>query len=366
MALGADVSLIPQNIRYGQTLEDDTITAEYNLPENKREAQTPALGDAFPDNTAPWGYIVVNTDWGTPMRRPDQGAQTVTVVFAKVKTPYTSGLDGLRESYRRFETGRLGRYMGTRVFLAADAEAEELAHASLPEAAPMMTTGAWAAALLRDKTVERRWRVGLAKITAIYDTWTEREQFEVIGKGILEARASAFGKLENFEVPGTDKKVGISYVDDDDDVTYKWVAVKGAAAWPYIRGQYRIKVLLNTSDLNALAPLVGKINSEATPNILGAGKNTLWFNDLTLYQRQRGEGRLYDTTVYLAYDAGGWDAANVAQLLKFRVDEDVVFEGGVDKGQKQRTGKWIDAGVDTVNILHSAEADFGLIDGYLA
>jgi len=363
-ALGANVSLVPQSLVYGETLEDYTLQCDYNVPLAYRADQTPQLGDSYPGDTAPWDYIVVETGAYTTGRRPDTGAFHTHVKYAKVKTPYSTSGD-LRESYRKFETGRLGRYMGTRVFLAVDANAEALVEAALPETTPMMADGAWAAALLRDKTIERNWRFGLARITAIYDTWTEREQFEIIGKGILEARATSVGFWENYEVPETNKRVGISYMDDD-DVEHRWVMVKGAAAWPYVRGQYRIKVLLNTSHLNALAPLLGTINDAACSHILGAAKNTLWFNDLTLYQRKRGEGRLYDTTVYLAYDAEGWDAANVAALLKFQTDEDVVHEGGEDKGQKQRVGRWIDAGQDTKNIAPCSEASFNLIDGYLA
>ena len=148
-ALGANVSLVPQSLVYGETLEDYTLQVDYNVPLAYRADQTPQLGDSYPGDTAPWDYIVVETQWGTSMRRPDQGAQIVTVKYAKPKIPFTSGIDGLKETYRKFETGHLSRFMGTRIFLVADAAVEAIVAASLPETTPMAADGPWAAALLR-------------------------------------------------------------------------------------------------------------------------------------------------------------------------------------------------------------------------
>jgi hypothetical protein len=375
MALGANCKLIPESLVYSETLEDYIITAEYNLPANKREAQTPALGDSFPDNEAPWGYIVVSTDWGTPMRRPDQGAQTVTVKFSKPKIPFTSGITGLYEVHRNLATGYRGRVMGTRVFLAADAAAEGLAEAHLPEGTGMAASGTWAAAPLREKAIERRWRVGLARITAIYDSEGDWGLLEQTGKGILEADAAAVEMWNNAAGLGEDKegteiRVGMSFFTEAEPNLEKcWVVVRGNNAWPLVRAQLRIRVLLTESQLAALAPLVGTINSNACPHVLsGAAERTLWFNKLGLRQRNRAAGTRYDTTVYLKYDPDKWDAATEVELQEFDVVRTPVKEDGAAvEGVSHPIGAWVPVGgVDHKQILPSREAAYGIIDSYLA
>lgn len=365
-ALGENVKLVAGSEVYGETLTDYTLQVDYELPLGKRAAEVPALGDSYPDEDAPWDYIVVETGSFTSGRGPARGAYLTGVKYAKVKTPYTSGISGLREAYQKFETGRRGRRMGTRIFYAADADAEGLVAASLVEGTPMGTSGGWAAALLRETTLERRWRVGLARITAVYDSYAESGELEPTGRGILEADIAAVRMWNTFKVD--DHPVGVPFKDDASETRRRWAIIEGANAWPYVRAQLRIKVLLNTSQLKALAPLVGRVNSSACPKILGAGKHALWFNDLTLRQRKRAEGRRYDTIVYLMLDSAGWDAKTIAQLQEYRIDQTKVFEddGETDTKQWQRMGVWVPVeGTDTEELLGMTAASFGVINAYL-
>ena len=367
-ALGANVKLVPGSEVYTQTLEDDILEVDYELPLDYHEDEVPALGDSYPGQTAPWDYIVVQTGSFTSRSGPARGAYLTGVKYARAKTPYDSGIDGLREMHRRFETGRLGRYMGTRIFLAADADAENIVAAALPEGTRMTTNNAWAAALLREKQIEKRWRVGLTKITAVYDTYTEwGGGGEVLhpGKGILEydATATRMWNLNKQDVAG--HIIGVPFKDDDHEWN-RWVVIKGSNAWPLVTAQLRIRVLLGESGHNALAPLTGKVNSGACPKIIRAGAHTLWFNKL--YSRQRpGGGNLYECAIYLKYDPEGWDTESEAQLQKFQVDEVPVLEDGVDNGQKQRVGDWLPvANTATVPFKGWKEASFAVINGYLA
>ncbi len=373
--LGANVSLVPESVAHRETLEDDIITCDYNLPPAYREAEVPVLGDAYPDDTAPWGYIVTHTGSATSRKSPDQGAYITGVEYRQVKTPFASGIDGLREAYRKFRTGRRGRRMGTRIFYAADADAEALVEDSLPEGLPMAEGGQWVGALLRETILEQRWRVGLAKITAIYDTYAEHGDLEPTGRGILEADAAAVRMWNNFKVEvGEDETreehvVNVPFKDDESETRRRWAVIEGANAWPYVRAQLRIKALLTESQLNALAPLVGKVNDDTCLAILNAPKHTLWFNQLTMRQRQRSEGRRYDTIVYLMLDPLGWDAKTIAELQEYRVEETPVFEadGETDTERKQRIGVWVPvANTPTKKLLGWVEDDFDIINGYLA
>jgi len=368
MALGANVKLIPQNVRYGDTLTDELKTVDYNLPFSKREAQVPRPGDAYPDDTAPWGFIVIGTGSETTRKTPDQGAQVTNVVYAKVKTPFTSGITGLREAYRKFETGRRGRRMGTRIFYAEDSAAGGLIEGALPEGLPMAQSGQWAAALLRESILEHRWRVGLAKITAVFDTYAEQGELEPTGRGILEADVSAVRMWNNFKIPGTNYVANVPFKDSTSETRRRWAIIEGANAWPYVRAQLRIRVLLNQSQLGALAPLVGKINNKGCKHIVNAPKHTLWFNDLALRQRKRAEGKRYDTIVYLMYEPAGWDAATIAELQEYRVDQTKVYEddGTTNTGQWQRMGVWVPVpNTETKKLLGGVLASFAVIDRYL-
>ena len=369
-AHGANVKLVPDSVDYDETLEDYIIQAEYSLPSLKRAAQTPALGDAFPDDAdgAPWGYIITEQHWGLSSRRPAQGARILAVRYAKVKTPFTSGITGLREAYRKFETGRRGRRMGTRIFYAADTDAGGLIESALPEGLAMAEGGQWAGALLRETILEQRWRVGLARITAVYDTYAEQGELEPTGRGILEADISATRMWNTQAVDETGEKIGVPFIDTTTGQRRSWVVIKGSNAWPFITADLRIKVTLTTSQLNVLAPLCGKVNSNPCPAILGSAGKVLWFEDLVLRQRQRAAGRRYDTTIYLKYNALGWDTLTEAQLQYYKVSEVKVFdEDGVDTKKKQRTATWETvADTETKKLLGWTEGNFGVINGYLA
>jgi len=369
-AHGANVKLVPDSVDYDETLEDYIIQAEYSLPSLKRAAQTPALGDAFPDDAdgAPWGYIITEQHWGLSSRRPAQGARILAVRYAKVKTPFTSGITGLREAYRKFETGRRGRRMGTRIFYAEDTDAGGLIEGSLPEGLPMAESGQWAAALLRETILEQRWRAGLAKITAVYDTYAEHGELEPTGRGILEADVSAVRMWNNFTIPGTDYVANVPFKDSASKTRRRWTIIEGANAWPYVRAQLRIKVVLTTSQLNMLAPLVGKVNSAGCGHILNAPPRTLWFNDISMRQRKRAEGKRYDTIVYLMLEPLGWDEKTLAELQEYRVDQTKVYEedGKTDTKLWQRMGVWVPVDdVEHKKLLGSTEGDFGVIDRYL-
>jgi len=375
MTLGANVKLVPENVIYGETLEDYTITADYNLPPAKRTAQVPALGDAYPGDrylaaqTAPWGYIVIETGSATSHRTPDQGAYTTRVQYAKPKVPFTSGVTGLYEVARRPETGRRGRRMGIRVFLAAEADAEAIADASLPELVPMAASGNWQYALLREKQIEHRWRVGIAKITAVYDSYAPIGDVIYVNKGILEADATAVMMWNREVVPGTTRRIDEIYFDAaDSNVPKQWVRVAGNNGWPLVKANLRIRAVLTSSNLAAIKGLVGTVNSDACPNILNAGAGTLWFDKFSMRQRQRGQSTLYDCIIGLAADPLGWDSRTLAQLQKYEVRQaPVLTVAGVDTGQKISRGSWVpNSGADPTKMpIPGNTANFSILNGYL-
>lgn len=366
--LGANVSLIPESVAYAETLEDYIITCDYNIPPNKRAAQVPKLGDSFPGETAPWDHIIVETGSLTSRKSPDQGAYITGVRYAKAKIPFTSGIEGLKEVYRKPETGRRGRYAGTRVFLAVDSTAEATADTLLPELLPMAATGSWATALLREKQIERNWRTGLAKITALYDSYAPIGEIIVVNKGILEADASAVMVWNRDVVPGTTYRIDEIY--REDGVRKQWVRVKGNNGWPLVRADFRIRAVLTASNLSAVKGLVGAVNNNVCTHILGAAERTLWFNKFSMRQRKRGGNVLFDCIIGLAYDPLEWDAETIAQLQKYVVCEEEVLgvDGVTPTGELMRTGSWVPVeGVGTKPMpFTDYTASFTLLDGYLS
>ena len=369
----ATLKLVPENVVYSETLEDYTLTCDYNLPIAKRAAQVPALGSAYPGDrylaaqTAPWGYICIETGSGTSHRTPDQGAYTTRCQYAKPKVPFTSGISGLYEVARRPETGRRGRYMGIRVFLVAEADAESIAEASLPELTPMAASGNWQYALLREKQIEKRWRVGIAKITAAYDTYAPIGEVIYVNKGILEADASAVMMWNRDVVPGTTRRIDEIYWDGS--VRKCWVKVAGNNGWPLVRADMRIRAVLTSSNLALVKGLVGAVNSNGCPNIVNAAAGTLWFDKFSMRQRKRGQSTLFDCIIGLAYDPAGWDAKTLAQLQKYDIRREIVYEAdGTTVVGKHTVGSWIpnsDADPTEIPITDNT-ASFATLNGYLS
>jgi hypothetical protein len=373
MTLGANVTLVPESVVYGETLEDYLLQCDYSIPPGFRAAQTPKLGDPYPGDTAPWGYIVVETGSATAYHGVDRGAYLTGVKYAKPKIPFTSGIPGLYEIARKKATARLGRRLGERVFLAADANADALAEANLAEGVPMEGSGSWMAAVLREKTIERRWRVGIAKITAQYDSYAQMGEVMVVGKGLLECDAESI--LKDF--PDIDSQLGghqvdVPYFDTDKDKIMCWLPIKGPCDYKIslVRAKLRIRVILSSSNLASLCPLVGKINSDACPHIIGAGKWQLWFVDLSFRQRKYGQSSLYDCIIYLLYHPVAWEEETVVQLHEHSIIQQPVRRGAtyMDTGQKQRLSHWIpQTGTANIKKMKPAdEASFALINGYLA
>jgi len=371
--LGANVKLIPESVVYGETLEDDTLTVDYDLPIAKRAAQTPKVGEAYPGDryiaaqTAPWGYTVLEVGSATSRKSPDQGAYITGVKYAKPKVPFDSGISGLYEVARRPDTGRRGRRMGIRVFLAADNDAEGIADASLPELTPMAAAGNWQYALLREKQIERRWRVGIARITAVYDTYAPIGEVIYVNKGILEADVSAVMMWNKDVVPGTTHRIDEIYWDGS--VRKSWVRVQGNNGWPLVRADLRIRAVLTSSNLAAVLGLVGKVNEFGCPNILGAPARTLWFDKFNMRQRKRGQGTLFDCIIGLAAEPLGWDSVTLAQLQKYDIRQEVIFKAdGVTEIGKHTVGSWIpnsDAAPTKIPIPGNV-ASFALLNGYLS
>ena len=367
MSLGENTKLVPENIVYGETLEDYTLTVDYNLPPAKRAAQVPALGDPYPGDrytaaqTAPWGYIVVQHDSATSHRTPDQGAYTTRVVYAKPKVPFASGITGLYEVYRRPETGRKGRYMGRRVFLAADANAESLALANLAELTPMFETGNWRYALLREKQIEHNWRVGIARIECVYDSYAEMGEVVHVNKGVLEIADSAEMVWNRCVVPGTKHRIDEIYWGDD-GIRRQWVRVKGNNGWPLVTAASRIRAILTAPYCLSVRALVGHINKDNCPN-MSAAAGTLWFKGMDTHVRPNSASTLYDALLYIAHNPAGWQSETVAELQKYKI----VKEEVEDSGEKVPTGSWVpDTGTDTVEIPPvEIEADFYEVDALL-
>jgi len=370
MALGENVKLIPESVVYGESLEDDLITVDYNLPIGKRAAQTPKVGDPYPGDrylaaqTAPWGYTVLETGSLTSRKSPDQGAYITGVQYAKPKVPYDSGISGLYEVYRKFETGRMGRRYGTRVFLVADANAESAAESAIPVLMPMMPSGAWSVAPLREKTIERRWRVGIAKITCIFDTVSETSELIVLNKGILECDSSVLMRPVRIDLNG--KEIGIPY--KDGNVWKEWRVVKGDKSWPFPKPQPTIHALLDSSNLNAVTAIFGKFNSDACPHILGVSAGKLWFDKLWFRQRRWGSGLIYDVRMGMSVNWDGWDEETKVRLHKYISLENPLYKADstTDTGQKKHIGFWEATGASDENVLPHAKVSFALLNSYLS
>ncbi|MBE3039219.1 MAG: hypothetical protein IMZ62_10460 [Chloroflexi bacterium] len=357
--LGANVTPVPHTIQYAETLEDDLLRQDFAIPLNYRPEQVPQLGDSYPGDTAPWGYIVIEVGSLRPSGGKHSDAYTTTVQYAKPKIPFTSGIDNVKEVKRLKRTGRRGRFMGERVFLTVDSQADTLAETHLKEGTPMETSGVYNKALLREKEIERRWRVGLARITCQYDTYEEWGGSPLyIGQGILEGHADIGEReLYDFKIDGTYKLDEPFLVGTGVDAIFKeWQLVKGMGLYPYPRGVYSIRVTLDTNLLASVMALVGKTNSDACPKILSAPADTLWFNDFDFTQHQYGTGKLYDFVAALAYEPDGWDHANVAQRKRLVIDSNTNVAG------------WIldtSAG-NTKDFTPLTSASFSLLNGFLA
>ena len=369
--LGNNVKLVPESVEYAETDTDLLKKVEYNVPQALWESQAPTFGDAYPGDTAPWGYIVVDVQAGKSARSPDQGAYHGTVTYAQVKTPYTSGITGLREGVRRFGTGRRGRRTGTRVFYTDDNGAEGLVASALREGAPMQASGSWKAAELREKDIECRWRVGLTRVTCQYDSYAPSGEIAAANKCVLEADATAVMMWNRMPVPGTspERRIDEIYFDETAKVRKCWVRVEGNNAFPLVRADYRLRGTLDHSNVAQVGPLVGKVNSDACSHIGGAAGGTLWFNQFSMRQRKRGEGRRYDVVMSLSYDPGGWDSVTKAQLQKCVIrEQDVEDEDGAGLSVYQRLASWVpdDATAKLTEIpLPDGTASLALLNSYL-
>ncbi len=349
------------SLRYWSTLEDDFIEADVYFKSEPTVDELPQLGDIYSGEDTPDAMRVVRVGPYEKKTGRKMGHFMATVRFAAPKISYESGLDGLYEVNRLLRTGRRGRVYGTRVFLAADSDAETLAASYLGEFTPMFDSGPWSEALLRELEIERRWRVGVARLTAVYDNHAENARLEQVGKGLLETDAEPTWMWfnEEFEELGN-RRLGEEWQESGD--WYKWVLSSGAQVWPYVQTQARIRVLVNQGQLDQLAGLVGKVNSQACPHIFSnADALTLWFNGLRTRQRDDGSGRS-DALIFLLFEPSGWDTVNKAIKLKHvvqRIRNEEVPE------EKRLVEAWKPTG-DSVELAGWVNEDFSLIDGFLA
>lgn len=324
---------------------------------------------------------IVTATAGAGQWRPILSHTTAGVVtVAKAWDPLPTGtitykIWAMTEIERKPLTGRKGRHLGTRTFLCVDSVAEALAESMFPELTPMAATGNWQYALLREKQVERRWRVGLAKITCQYDSYAPIGETIVINKGILECEASTIVLWNNDVVPDTDPAVRIDQVYYKDvegkgRVPMKWVKVLGNNGKPLTRAIFQIRALLDTSNLNAVRALVGLINSNTCTNIFGVTAGKLWFNRFNFYQRKWGTGLLFDCIMGLAYDPAGWDTRTQVQLQKYDIERSIISKvDGTPSEQSITTAFWMPdnpTGALTDMPFTDSRVSFALLDGYLA
>jgi len=221
---------------------------------------------------------------------------------------------------------------------------------SLAEGTKMMASSNWQYALLREKQIERNWRVGLAKITARYDSYSAPVEIFTLNKGILERDASAVMLWNRDPVPDTDpaRRIDEIYFDDTDDCYKKWVRVQGNNGWPLVTANLRIRAVLDAATEAVIGSLVGLVNSDDCSALGSAG--TLWFNKFNSRQRKRGwqvegvwySGVLFDCVIGLAKDAAGWSTRTLAQLQKYGVVQHQLEDkdGVAVEGQFLPVGSW--------------------------
>ena len=373
--LGNHVTLVNESVVYGETAEDDTIQCDYAIPDDYRAAEKPRLGDSYPGDTAPWGYIVVETGSFTAPRDNDRGGFITGVKYARAKVPFESGINGVHEIARRKRTGRLGRRMGTRVFLVADSNADALAELNFPELTPMEKVGDWTPALLREKEIERRWRVGIAKITALYDTYAQMGEVLTLGNGVLECDAHAILAPVRFADEKNTKAIEVIQYNSTTKTLRKWAVIKGTQDWPRIRAMLRVRVVLVDDELRELAPLLGKFNSDSCSKIIGATAKELWFVDFQFRQRNKySQGNLNDCLIFLAYQPGGWHGGDInadaftveLQELRNLQQPDYAADNATLTGMTRIVPTWIPvSGTATINVLPDKTASFNIINGYL-
>ena len=307
--------------------------------------------------------------WRPILSNTTAGVLTVEKAWDPLPTgTITYKIWAITEIYRKPMTGRTARYYGIREFLCVDSLAEALAVSVFPALTPMATTGPWSYAPLREKTIERRWRVGLAKITCVYDSHAEWGATLTINKGILEGEALVLE--DEYDFDGTDlegQTIDVPFWVGTDRL--RWHIIKGGKKRRVIKANFIVHAFLDLANLNAVCALVDTINSGPVTHILsGVAAKTLWFNSLKFRQKDRGQGPFYECWIGLAYNADGWQHATTAQKQKFVVAPvpKMKSDGVTPTGQIQHTWTWKSAGAADVDIEPQGEASYSIIDGFLA
>jgi len=354
------------SLKFWSTLEDEFLEVDVWFNAAPESGQFPQLGDLYEaDGDTPDEMRLVHIG---PLEKKTSGSKRghfmMTARFAEPMIPYASGMDGLYEVYRRPRTGRRGRRYGTRVFLATDTQAETLAARHLAEFTPMFSAGPWKAALLRELDIERRWRVGIARLTATYDSKAENARLEQVGKGILETDTTNTWMWWN---DGYDElgghRLGEVFIENGD--RFRWVLMTGTQAWPYVQTQARIRVLVNKAQLSALAYLNGRVNSTSCPHVFSnAGPRKLWFNGLRTRERDDGSGRS-DALVFLRFEPQGWNTVNRAVKEKQVVRMVDKKDNNDDDAGDAAVDGWETTSDAPVRLHGWIEEDFTLIDRFL-
>ena len=222
--------------------------------------------------------------------------------------------------------------------------------------------------LVQDVRVDRGWRVGLARITARYDTlngWPALEQTP--GSGILEIDVGSVSERLVYDLT-TPKAQVISGEWWDGAHHYRWIPVSGSPTTLRPTCTLRVRVVLLSPSVPTLMSLVGKINKDACPNLGNAGEKTLWMYRIRL-QPSRNLAYAWLAEIYLGYNPNGWDKFCVVEKQEEYIQEvEIMNSAGASFNPKkyQARASWKSLATRVFECRKViGEANFSTINGYV-
>ena len=210
----------------------------------------------------------------------------------------------------------------------------------------------------------------LARITCRYDSYVPITEYmngaAQLNKATLECDAHVVKMIINVDENG--KEIGIARLSGAD--IRAWNIVRGNKEWPFVKAELIIRGVFSASNLTNLAPLVGKFNSDACTNILGAGIGDLWFTRLQFRQLRHGSAARYEAKAFVAFNADGWDAHTVIREQKLVVRNVPLKDeaGTANTGEMTPAWTWVDidpTGTSDVNVLPLKKVAFSYLNGLL-
>lgn len=315
----------------------------------------PELGDSRPGDTeGVWGYTCTSLDTET-------SAKDESYVVVTWKKPKRLDDDpGLSETKRIPGFGLPGKDYGTRVFLAPDDTAEETVASRLSVYDLWPRDAGKFPRVIVDVSIERKWRVGLARIVVQYQVLSQDEWLVAnIGKGLLFMDVGGESQTLNYDTEG-EPIVAEGW--ESATTRYRWSLYSGSNVVLKGRGVYAVRVALKSPWSSAIAALAGHWNKSACPRMgLGCQIGTLMLLKCPMTLVPNTD-EVYICDFYLAYDPDGWDQGcqAIKELFEFRSLE-VKDRYDNYKLLQSVVGVWDAGGTPTIEDRKVATSDSGLM-----